>query len=167
MNIISDPKYDSKELATKINDYFAFEDTEFFLQSDLVEGKNYTYSDPINFMPYILIILVILLITIIVYRLFDKKAIQNEKAFMKDKYYQKGLYLLIKGSSVFIITLSLSLLLSYPLVTYMNELSVKWGYAAFMTYDLTYIILAALIINFIVLIIELMVYKNTRRRTLA
>ena len=167
VNIISDPKYDSKELVTKINDYFAFEDTEFFLQSDLVEGKNYTYSDPINFMPYILIILVILLITIIVYRLFDKKAIQNEKAFMKDKYYQKGLYLLIKGSSVFIITLSLSLLLSYPLVTYMNELSVKWGYATFMTYDLVYIIFAALIINLIVLIIELMFYKNARRKGLS
>ena len=86
---------------------------------------------------------------------------------MKDKYYQKGLYLLIKGSSVFIITLSLSLLLSYPLVKYMNELSVKWGYAAFMTYDQTYIILAALIINFIVLIIEMMFYKNAKLKTLA
>ena len=99
--------------------------------------------------------------------MFDKKAIQNEKTFMKDKYYQKDLYLLIKGSSVFIITLSLSLILSYPLVTYMNELSVKWGYAAFMTYDLTYIILASLIINFIVLIIEMMFYKNAKLKTLA
>ena len=167
VNIISDPKYDSKELATKINDYFAFEDTEFFLQSDLVEGKNYTYSDPINFMSYILIILVILLITIIIYRLFDKKAIQNEKAFMKDKYYKKGLYLLIKGSAVFITTISLSLILSYPLVTYMNELATIWGYATFMTYDPMYIILAALVINLIVLLTEAMLYKNVRRKTLA
>ena len=164
VNFITDPAADTEVIKTSLNDHFAFTNTAFFIQSDIVDGSNMAYEDIMTFSPYIMISAIILVLTMIVYRLFDRKKIAGEVIFLKDKYYRKETYLIIKMIFVFILTLVLALGL-YPLSGMMNELGNEYGYASIMNYNVLLIIATVAIIDLIAFVSEIIIYGYQAKKS--